>query len=609
MAVYNTPGIYIDEIIPEIAPVLSAGTGVTAFLGFTERGPVQTPIRISSFADYQAVFGAQREGENLDYALRGFFDNGGSEAYVVRLTAYDVNTKVLGGNAASLVFEDASPAPVFTISAAYKGVDSTGLKGNDLQISLALDPRADLSAANSLPQGGTQGASSVVVSSSTGFQAGGVIQLVEGGTSETVVVERIDVSQNATGDYVHTLFLESALVNAYAAANATVKSMDYTISVIDGPSAAVLETWEKVSLGANSVFSAETLINDSQTGSAFIKISVADALKVPVVPNSAVALAGGTDESLTFTPQMFKGDATEGYGLEALSTNTRVNLLCAPLGSRFLNNEARIHASMLEYAKSRMDLFAILDPLAGKTPAEILSYRNDDLGLDSYWGALYYPRVKIKDPARLPQNASLFVPPCGHIAGLYARVASLPGRDGGISASPAGVGTRGRLNGLLGLERDLTNANQSILNPAGVNCLRLLPDVTGVSNGIFAFGARTLSQDLSFKYIAARRAMTYFEQTIKQRTRFAIFKKNGPDLWEEMSTVIESFLASEWAEGNIAGESTSEAFFVQIDQTTTSAADVQNGIVRGKIGISLFRPAEFIVFSFTQAQSAAGIEE
>ena len=255
-----------------------------------------------------------------------------------------------------------------------------------------------------------------------------------------------------------------------------------------------------------------------------------------------------------------------------------------------------------------MDLFAILDPLAGKTPAEILSYRNDDLGLDSYWGALYYPRVKIKDPARLQQNASLIVPPCGHIAGLYARVASLPGRDGGISASPAGVGTRGRLNGLLGLERDLRDADQGSLNPAGVNCLRLLPDVVGV-NGIFAFGARTLSQDLSFKYIAARRAMTYFEQTIKQRTRFAIFKKNGPDLWEEMSTVIESFLASEWAEGNIAGESTNEAFFIKIDKTTTSAADIQNGIVRGKIGISLFRPAEFIVFSFTQAQSAAGIEE
>jgi len=109
--------------------------------------------------------------------------------------------------------------------------------------------------------------------------------------------------------------------------------------------------------------------------------------------------------------------------------------------------------------------------------------------------------------------------------------------------------------------------------------------------------------------VPMRRTLTFIEESVRLSTQFGIFKKNGPQLWSELSSVIESFLSQFWREGNLAGNSEREAFFVEINKSTTSNDDIQNGIVRGRIGVSLFRPAEFIVFTFTQTQNGSSVEE
>ena len=605
MAVYNTPGIYIDEIVPEIPPVLSSGTGVTAFLGFTTRGPAQTPVKLSNMSDFAAVFGKAHDGENLSYALQGFFDNGGSTAYVSRLTAAAAATI----NPAERVYQDSLNANILTIKAGYKGVDAPGVFGNTINVALSLTPQyatrnpggtgagtdvADL-AANA-----DAGATSIQLTTVRGIQAGNMIRLQEAASPDEIFeVERVE------GNVV---YLSGAIVNAsFGTATTKVDTLEYTLVVSDSASNE-LERWENLSLGPNSLNYVETLLNDNLTGSIYVKaVAAAGASALqPVVASGA--LSGGADEISGFVVSDITGVAANRTGLRSLDDNNQINLLCIPFGNRFDNKEADTHKAMLDYAKERMDLFAILDPKADQTPAEALAYRNNDLGVDSYWGAMYYPRLKIQDPARPSTNATLVIPPSGHIAGLYARVAGLPGIDGGISASPAGLSNRGQIQRIIGLERPVSDTDQGSLNPAGVNCIRLLPSSTGVP-GIFVFGARTLSDNPNFRYIAARRTMTYIEQTIKLRTRFAIFKKNGPDLWTTMRSTIESFLTAEWTDGNLSGDRESDAYFVELGESTTSAADIQNGIVRGKVGVSLFRPAEFIVFTFTQAQSAASIEE
>lgn len=600
MAVTGAPGIRINEEAPVARPILSAGAGVAAFLGFTTRGPVQTPVRLSSFDQFKTIFGSAHTGENLEYALQGFFDNGGSVAYVVRLTAYDVNNLTLTGNVASHTFQTVGAADVLKVSAGYRGIDSPGEAGSTLQAKITLDSRAS----SALSADASPGQTSVTVSAVRGFTVGAQVKIDD--NDSPAEVHKIESIQG------NTIFLDGALVGDFATAqSATLVSLEYKLEVLNSTNEQ-LEVWPGLSLSADNQYYADVVVNDSLAGSNYVKVSVLSEGE-PTGVNTAEALDAvmGTDETAGFTALMFTGSAATGqYGLRSLDGNTYIDLLCAPLGAKFETLSVQdLHKSMLDYAESRMDLFAILDPEPNQTPAQIKQYRETTLGSDSYWGALYYPRLKIQDSSRSNiRGASLTVPPSGHVAGLYSRVVGISGPNGGISAAPAGLGNFGRLNGVIGLETNITETNQSELNPIGVNCIRVLSDISG-SQGIFVFGARTLSENPNFRYVNVRRMMTYVEQTIKLRTRFAIFKKNGPELWDSMTTVIESFLTSEWTDGNLAGDSVNEAFFVQINNNTTSVADIENGVVRGKIGISLFRPAEFIIFTFTQTQGSAGVEE
>jgi phage tail sheath protein FI len=80
------PGVYIEEVPSGVRTIVGVGTSITAFIGATGRGPVNDPVVINSFADYERSFGALSPTSTVGYALRDFFLNGGNQAIVVRLT-------------------------------------------------------------------------------------------------------------------------------------------------------------------------------------------------------------------------------------------------------------------------------------------------------------------------------------------------------------------------------------------------------------------------------------------------------------------------------------------------------------------------------------------
>ena len=85
-----------------------------------------------------------------------------------------------------------------------------------------------------------------------------------------------------------------------------------------------------------------------------------------------------------------------------------------------------------------------------------------------------------------------FVPPCGHVAGVYAK----SDERTGVHKAPANE----ILEGVLDLELDPGAAIQGELNPEGVNCLRAFP-----GRGIRDWGARTLSEGRAWRYVSVRR--------------------------------------------------------------------------------------------------------
>jgi phage tail sheath protein FI len=79
------PGIYIEEIPSGVRTITGVATSITAFVGSAPRGPVNEPITINSFADYERRFGGLSLDSTMSYAVRSFYLNGGSQAVIVRL--------------------------------------------------------------------------------------------------------------------------------------------------------------------------------------------------------------------------------------------------------------------------------------------------------------------------------------------------------------------------------------------------------------------------------------------------------------------------------------------------------------------------------------------
>ena len=79
-----TPGVYVEERDPNPHPIAVVSTSTAAFIGIAASGPF-TPTLITSFTEYERAFGSPNRAGFLGYAVRGFFDNGGAQCYVVRI--------------------------------------------------------------------------------------------------------------------------------------------------------------------------------------------------------------------------------------------------------------------------------------------------------------------------------------------------------------------------------------------------------------------------------------------------------------------------------------------------------------------------------------------
>ena len=93
------PGVYVEELPSAVRTITGVPTSITAFVGRAWRGPVDEPVKISSYSDYERQFGGLWRDSTLSYAVQQFFSNGGSQAIVVR-----VATRSGGSAAAAATF-------------------------------------------------------------------------------------------------------------------------------------------------------------------------------------------------------------------------------------------------------------------------------------------------------------------------------------------------------------------------------------------------------------------------------------------------------------------------------------------------------------------------
>ena len=209
------------------------------------------------------------------------------------------------------------------------------------------------------------------------------------------------------------------------------------------------------------------------------------------------------------------------------------------------------------------------------------------LGEAKNYAAVFYPRIKYNAGGLVKLTGA-----SGAIAGLMARTDSTRG----VWKAPAGV--EAGINGIVGLEVDLTDAENGVLNKIGVNCLRNFP------SGFVNWGARTMAgsddENSEWKYIPIRRLALFLEESLYRGTKWIVFEPNDEPLWAQIRLNLRAFMNGLFRQGAFQGSTPDKAFFVKCDGETTTQADRNLGIVNIEVGFAPLKPAEFVIIKIQQ---------
>lgn len=347
-----------------------------------------------------------------------------------------------------------------------------------------------------------------------------------------------------------------------------------------------VEIWNNLSMDDSKSNFVENVINGKSN---YIQVQDLDSSSTPPADRpklqSDVSLSGGANGISDITDNDYIGSQANKSGLYAFDDVDEVNSIAIPGKT----SQTIIQAG-LDYCANRSDVGFIADCPPNQTPQEAKSFREQ---FDSSYGYYYYPRIQINDPLT---KTTKFIPVSGHIIGLFAR------SDGerGVHKAPANE----TVFGAIGLEYNVTDGEQEILNPAGVNCIR---SFTG--RGIRVWGARTMSSDPNLRYIHKRRFLMFIEESIAEGTEWAVFEPNDEVLWGKIIRSASAFLKRQWMEGALFGATPEQAYYVKCDEETNPPEVRSAGQVITEIGVNIVETAEFVIFRIGQWEGGKEIIE
>jgi uncharacterized protein len=357
------------------------------------------------------------------------------------------------------------------------------------------------------------------------------------------------------------------------------------------------ERYENISprKGRNDLATAlarSTLVQAAEVGNAPV------AERVPA--SGEVALTGGASLPVRLTPDDYVGDAPARTGLGGLSSIDDVTMICMPdlmasyeSGQIDLDGVRAVQNSLIEHCEAMKDRMAILDTPKCLTPQQVREWVREKARFNSAYAALYYPWVYFYDQQlRQPR----LMPPSGAMAGIWARNDATRG----VHKAPANEIVAGALD----LEVAVNRVEHDDLNPAGINVIRAFP-----GRGILVWGARTLADDTSWRYVNVRRLFNYIESSILAGTQWVVFEPNDLDLWQRIKRTVSSFLLGLWRQGALFGATPEQAYYVKCDAETNPPDVVDAGYVVIEVGIAPVKPAEFVVFRIAQLPSGGGVDE
>ncbi|RUT02457.1 tail protein [Dulcicalothrix desertica PCC 7102] len=569
------PGVYIEEIPSGVRTITGVATSITAFIGRAARGPVDEPITINSYSDFERIFGGLWVDSSLGYAVRDFYLNGGSQAIIVRL----YNSQQ-GQNSQSK-----SPLKVagLTLEAAYEGAWGENLRATvdvnvseavAVQMGLAKTDLFNLTVRDISPGGAQERFLNLTIASGKPRSIDKVLE------AESKLIRWDETVPSALPtDIVAAHTAQQQLINAknanpqvpadIAAAETAVKNASKNLDDDVTKAEKQLEAAMKV------VPPVQTDINTAKQA----------------LENAKNAMRASNGLSLTkinnFTPNNAE---SQKKGLYALEKVDLFNLLCIPPYSDTGDVEPSLISDAAAYCERRR-AFLIIDPPSTWKTKDDARDGIDNLGTRSNHSAVFFPRIKQANPLR--DNQLEDFAPCGVVAGNFARTDA----QRGVWKAPAGIDVK--LVGVPQLSTPLTDRENGELNPLGINCLRAFPGV-----GRVLWGARTLQGDdrlaSEWKYIPVRRLALYIEESLYRGTQWVVFEPNDEPLWAQIRLNIGAFMNNLFRQGAFQGSTPQDAYFVKCNSETTTQNDINLGIVNIVVGFAPLKPAEFVIIKIQQ---------
>jgi len=394
MPTYTAPGVYVEEVASSQKVLSAAPTAVAAFVGFTERAPNDdpndpqglAPRLVTSWSQFEALYGGFAPGCVLPLSVYGYFANGGSIAYVCRIP----NTDPSG-----------QPARV-ALPAADRAL------GTPLQIE-SVDPDADIA---------------------------------------------IDIATEDAGE------------------DAPEGPSAFTLTVL--AAGQPVETFDNLGFGKGDR-NVATVVNKTSTKiKVDLKLDAGVDLssQLEVLKPGRYPLEKAAPVPVPVTGRKFAGSESARNGINGLAVADDVTMVVVPdlvtaatkdNGELDLNLWKAVQTALISHCEQHGNRMAVLDAPPGMTPQQIKDWRSDVAMYDSAYAALYYPWIKVENPIGVNGNSEVFIPPSGHIAGVWART----DETRGVWKAPA----NDTMRGVLDIERTVTQNEQSLLNPIGINCI------------------------------------------------------------------------------------------------------------------------------------------
>ena len=545
MPEYLSPGVYVEEVDRGPKPIEGVGTAMAAFVGFTEKAEyareidnelvvedlLNRPQLVTNWTQFVERFGGFVPGINLPQAVYGYFTNGGSRCYVCSVRTFPKAEATLINSAGK---------PALTVRSRQAGVDGMKLRARIGSLALPAPAATGKKAAAAAAEGAPEG----------------------------------EAPAETSGEPTFTLYVEKEATNGGWKPLETITDVKVQTALVDGKKQVAL-AYKNNKLPK------------------FIELIVLEAASIEKATPREQEQTLSIDKKLLEAPVAsdFRGDVSERKGVEGLEVLDDVTMLVVPdlmttMPGEKLNLDMvkGVQTMMIAHCERMGDRVAILDAPPDLTPQEVKNWRMNVTGFDSSYATMYYPWVKVMDPAT---DTVVKIPASGHIAGVWAR----SDNTRGVHKAPANE----VVQGVVGLAYQTTKGEQDTLNPIGINCVRSFP-----GRGIRVWGARTLSSNPSWRYINVRRLFNYVEKSIENGTQWVVFEPNDRKLWARVNRDVSSFLRTVWRDGALFGAAPSDAFYVKIDDELNPPETRDMGRLYIEIGMAPVKPAEFVIFRISQ---------